>query len=412
MLPFEIWSANIQYDDKTNKKERPITILGLQGDRVICLKCTTNIVTNIPHQTMNWKKYHLLKPTVIEFKRKYFIKKSNLKYKLSSLDDQDTLNIISGLRLNNLKDFYLENLNESFSDKYDFATHYQRHVQQNNLNKDNVKNQFSFMPPERYEKIAVELMNSPAGPSKSQEHDIVGFKVDQGRYLKFDKRYNTLIIYNPEEKEILTCYKINYNKYLSRLDRDFKGELPENEDKENTINMIEIVEAKKSKKKRKNQTQNTPIFKDANDIMKWVRKRQKGLSPFSYLNPNAGNVEYNTDMFNHMTGADGGDFGSLSGSGNQLGAPAIGSDMGSFGGDAGGGISSGGGMGESFDTSKNKLEVSPKVQKFISKYKELINDEDWDTLFLKYAEKELNIDEQSNLVEILQSIGCDFEVIE
>ena len=121
MLPFEIWSANIQYDDKTNKKERPIIILGLQGDRVICLKCTTNITTNIPHQTINWKKYHLLKPTVIEFKRKYFIKKSNLKYKLSSLDGQDTLNIISGLRLNNLKDFYLEKLNESWQTGFEYG---------------------------------------------------------------------------------------------------------------------------------------------------------------------------------------------------------------------------------------------------------------------------------------------------
>ena len=58
-------------------------------------------------------------------------------------------------------------------------------------------------------------------------------------------------------------------------------------------------------------------------------------------------------MFNHLTGADGGDFGSISGSGNELGTPAIGSDMGSFGGDAG--VSAGGGMGESFNMEeKNK----------------------------------------------------------
>ena len=34
-----------------------------------------------------------------------------------------------------------------------------------------------------------------------------------------------------------------------------------------------LEEAKKSKKKRKPQTQNNPVFKDINDIMKWVKKR-------------------------------------------------------------------------------------------------------------------------------------------
>lgn len=609
-------------------------------------------------------------------------------------------------------------LDESFSDKHDFARHYQKHVSQDVPDRDNVKNQMDYISPRIYEERAIELMNSNAGPSNSTEDDVIGFKVDQGRALKYHKKYNTIVIYDIDTKEIITYYKTNFKKYLAKLEKDYKGELPENENKtistdnddnykleeainKNTLtkqqqkiiekvfsdpilsklanenkwsellqyisyeeakdleiinkkvnlaipenfskdhptykeylkaleiakkspnyeeNMIlikafqspnytsteltnilnkynirivyyyygaivfncpseevsktnlcrtleirfdrgtdllaksqnlkvdwidkikkkiprnmsnqyygneyerrigedpsynsidvryldqdrlrdfypgrdpktltrqelerfvdaavtkrqaaqasekkhleqqikkedesavkyraekdynnyghalankaeaedklsslkipekgyykeELEEAKKSKKKKKkSQTQNTPVFKDINDLLRWTKKRQKGLPCFGgWLNPNAGNVEYNNDMFNHLTGADGGDFGSISGSGNELGAPAIGSDMGSFGGDAGGGISSGGGMGESFNTSKNEVEVFPKVQKFISNHKELINDEDWDTLFLDYAEKELNMDEQSNLIEILQSIGCDFEVME
>lgn len=308
-------------------------------------------------------------------------------------------------------------LDESFSDKHDFARHYQKHVSQDVPDRDNVKNQMDYISPRIYEERAIELMNSNAGPSNSTEDDVIGFKVDQGRALKYHKKYNTIVIYDIDTKEIITYYKTNFKKYLAKLEKDYRGELPENENKviNNEQDKIEepLIEAKKSKKKRKNQTQNTPVFKDINDLLRWTKKRQKGLPCFGgWLNPNAGNVEYNNDMFNHLTGADGGDFGSISGSGNELGAPAIGSDMGSFGGDAGGGISSGGGMGESFNTSKNEVEVFPKVQKFISNHKKLINDEDWDTLFLDYAEKELNMDEQSNLIEILQSIGCDFEVME
>ena len=182
-----------------------------------------------------------------------------------------------------------------------------------------------------------------------------------------------------------------------------------------------LEEAKKSKKKRKSQTQNNPVFKDINDIMKWVKKRQKGLSPFSYLNPNAGNVEYNNDMFNHLTGADGGDFGSISGSGNELGAPAIGSDMGSFGGDAG--VSAGGGMGESFKIEKVKNnstqeEMSPNVKLFIEENIDLIEDENWDELF-ELAQNNpkhplhLNDEEIDELIYILvNTLGANFEIIE
>ena len=39
---------------------------------------------------------------------------------------------------------------------------------------------------------------------------------------------------------------------------------------------------------------------------KFHRKRQKGLPALSTLNPNAGNVEYNVAMFNHMNTPAGG----------------------------------------------------------------------------------------------------------
>lgn len=60
----------------------------------------------------------------------------------------------------------------------------------------------------------------------------------------------------------------------------------------------------------------SPVFNSIEDLKKWVKKRQKGLSPF--CNPDAGNVEYNNAVFNHLTGADSGESDGLS-SGESVG---------------------------------------------------------------------------------------------
>ena len=96
----------------------------------------------------------------------------------------------------------------------------------------------------------------------------------------------------------------------------------------------ELTEAKKRKKKKISQTNpGEAIFKSVNDMKKWVKKRQKGLSPFSYLNTNAGNVPLSNSIFNSMFSSDG--------------SSGVGT---SEGGVSNGGLSSsdaGGGMGES-----------------------------------------------------------------
>lgn len=78
----------------------------------------------------------------------------------------------------------------------------------------------------------------------------------------------------------------------------------------------EFSHLEENKRKKKSSPQ---VFNSIDELKRWVKERQKGLSPFCYLNPDAGNVEYNNDAFNHLTGADNGDFGSLSNSGNTLG---------------------------------------------------------------------------------------------
>lgn len=81
----------------------------------------------------------------------------------------------------------------------------------------------------------------------------------------------------------------------------------------------EFTSLEESKKKKRKKPQQYPVFTSIEDLKKWIKERQDGISPFGYINTNAGNVEYNNNAFNHLTGADGGEFGSISGSENILG---------------------------------------------------------------------------------------------
>lgn len=125
-----------------------------------------------------------------------------------------------------------------------------------------------------------------------------------------------------------------------------------------------LKEAKKRKKKRKNQTQNNPVFKNINDLKKWVKKRQKGMSPWGMFNTNAGNVPVGNAIFNGSFSSDGGSGAGVSDGGisnGGLSAPA---------GD-GGGMA----MGESLshdDEEKSYIENGSKA--FLEQYKDILND--------------------------------------
>ena len=69
-------------------------------------------------------------------------------------------------------------------------------------------------------------------------------------------------------------------------------------------------------------------------------------------------------------------------------------------------------MSKKKNNKKNKNNKKEKNVNKIKSNKQLIDDEEWDELFMEYAEKELSMEEQSQLVELLQSIGCDFEVLD
>ena len=158
-----------------------------------------------------------------------------------------------------------------------------------------------------------------------------------------------------------------------------------------------LMEAKKRKKKKISQVNpGEAIFKSVKDMQKWVKKRQKGMGYFVHMD--CGNMDYNNNMFNKMHGMTD----TSSSSTTDGGA----SDATSSGGDVGVG------MGESLEMNKDVIKLSPNLIQFMKEHRDLIDEEDWDTLFLDYAEDELSEEDQSQLVQVLISIGCDIEVME
>ena len=126
-----------------------------------------------------------------------------------------------------------------------------------------------------------------------------------------------------------------------------------------------LEEAKKHKNKKKKKIDYTE-FNTPAKLKAWVKKRQKGLSPFTYLNPNAGNVEYNNSMFNQMMGsADGASSLGVSNGGvsnGGLSAPA---------GDSGG-MAMGEALSSNMDEEKNYIEISSSS--YLRQYKHLLDD--------------------------------------
>ena len=134
-----------------------------------------------------------------------------------------------------------------------------------------------------------------------------------------------------------------------------------------------LTEAKKSKKKKRRKLDHTE-FNTPAKLKAWAKKRQKGLSPFTYLNTNAGNVEYNNSMFNQMMGNNNSNSSTDSVIGSMPGGISNG---GLSSGEAASTAGDGGGMamGEALshdDAKKRYIENGSKA--FLEQYKDLLDD--------------------------------------
>ena len=123
------------------------------------------------------------------------------------------------------------NLFEKFKDEYALASHYTNHVKRDPRRQDaeDENSRFNYMTPEFYEYMADELARTPAGHSTSREADIVGYINRDGNVVKYWKRGKQFLVYNPETMETITLFKADINKYISDKRRNYRAELPEND---------------------------------------------------------------------------------------------------------------------------------------------------------------------------------------
>ena len=178
-------------------------------------------------------------------------------------------------------------------------------------------------------------------------------------------------------------------------------ELPHNFSYDEDVLDDDLLTEAKNKKKKKYQYQQDPVFKSVKDMKKWVKKRQKGMSPWGSFNTNAGNVEVCNQFFNHVmsSGADGSS--GLGVSNGGLSSPAASGDAGS-----------GGGMGESFTIKESSSQpISERVKNIILQNQDLLNNDLKE--FINHCVVTLDENEIIELFNLLldAGVGVDIDMI-
>ena len=192
-----------------------------------------------------------------------------------------------------------------------------------------------------------------------RDWDIVILKINTKYLDKNYLSYDANILYDEEDAE----------EGFEQTEYEYSKDIPL---EAISLTLVEAAKRKKRKKRISDVKAGDPIFKSVNDMKKWVKKRQKGMSPWGMFNTNAGNVPLSNSIFNSTFSSDGG-------SGVGI----------SDGGISNGGLSSGdigGGMGESFNPDlKLNLHYTKSLddyltsaeQEFIRNNMDLINSESW-----------------------------------
>lgn len=118
-----------------------------------------------------------------------------------------------------------EKLEETKFTKNGLAKHYAKHVDHE---MDPIEDRFENMEPYEYDNNADLLSQLPAGPSTSEDDDIVGFIAKDGTINKYRKSTQELVVYKPEGPTT-TYYKASLASYNRKLKNQYLKELPENE---------------------------------------------------------------------------------------------------------------------------------------------------------------------------------------
>lgn len=112
-----------------------------------------------------------------------------------------------------------------FTDRNNLVKHYIKHIP---LTPEELRgSKFERMTVDEYEEAADKLSETPAGPARSETHDVVGFISKNRRYIKYKKSTKEYIIYTPNVG-VISYYPLEYESYLRQVDTQFMYEFREN----------------------------------------------------------------------------------------------------------------------------------------------------------------------------------------
>lgn len=378
---YEIWFADIEYtDNKGIYDNRPVFVLRKEGSKYVVLKGTTSSETKEPfYQIEDLSECGLHRDTKIILSRKYIIPEKYFTKYVGQVSDNDLVNIVSSLLSQKIYAYFQEKLilDESLFENISvekqlpqylyhatyphrwkmikqaggLKTHLNRRLRNWSDSRDVICLSEDPDVAESYAETALDELD--------KDWDIVILKIDTKYLDKNYLSYDANILYDEDDAE----------EGFEQTEYEYSKDIPL---EAISLTLVEAAKRKKRKKRVSNVKAGDSIFNSVNDMKKWVKKRQKGLSPFCYLNPNAGNVPLSNTIFNSMFSSDG-----SSGVGTSEGGISNG---GLIAGDAGAG------MGESFNPDlKLKLHYTRSLsdyltdteQDFIRNNMDLINSESW-----------------------------------
>ena len=90
---WEVWAANVKYEDSNTIKPRPVLVLADRGTYVICLKMTKTAPRRGEYLLKEWQFVGLRYPTTVRIGKVLHMQARDLKYRIGSLCPLDMASI-------------------------------------------------------------------------------------------------------------------------------------------------------------------------------------------------------------------------------------------------------------------------------------------------------------------------------
>lgn len=94
---WDVWAANVKFEDSDTIKPRPVLILADRGTHIICLKMTKTAPRRGEYLLREWQFVGLHFPTTVRIGKVLHMQARDLKYRIGTLSPLDMASIQSML---------------------------------------------------------------------------------------------------------------------------------------------------------------------------------------------------------------------------------------------------------------------------------------------------------------------------